>query len=194
MAKRPVNNFSEEFFLSKGYTKNATGGWSPPPFKHHFNRSDGDIPIKEKVVETTNFEFKPVVEWFVPYQVPSKKNCQQLYITRSKTGKMIPATTTSQRFKDYVLVTKKYWEAFGYEFRKSVERLNLKYPLKVEFTFIRSTNQTVDYVGPLESVQDIMKDFNWFPDDNSKYIKPSFGDIEVDKGNPGVKIKLLINV
>ena len=37
-----------------------------------------------------------------------------------------------------------------------------------------------------------MTDFKWWPDDDTKHGKPFFGDIIVDKNNPGVKIKLLL--
>jgi len=35
MAKRRAQsfNFSEDFFISKGYTKNESGGYDPPKFK-----------------------------------------------------------------------------------------------------------------------------------------------------------------
>jgi hypothetical protein len=36
-----------------------------------------------------------------------------------------------------------------------------------------------------------MKEHNWIPDDNTKYIKPSFGDPLYSKEKPGVLIKFL---
>jgi hypothetical protein len=52
----------------------------------------------------------------------------------------------------------------------------------------------VDYFGPGESVFDLMTDYKWWPDDNRRFGKPFFGDMIVDKANPGVKIKILNKV
>jgi len=194
MAKSKSNNFSEDFFLAKGYVKNESGGFDPPKFRNPFKEIEDiaeKLVPKIKVNNSPDFEATPKLEWFIPYQIPSKKNCQQLYIARGKGGKMIPATTTSKRYKDYVTVTKMYWEVFGKEFRNSVERLKIYPPYHIEFTFIRSTAQKVDYVGPLESAQDIMQDFGWIENDDAYTLKPHLGDIEVDKNNPGIRIKIL---
>ncbi len=43
MAKRPVNNFTPEWFESRGYTKNSTGGYDPPKFINPLNK----IPISK---------------------------------------------------------------------------------------------------------------------------------------------------
>jgi len=186
--------YTEDWFLSKGYSKNADGSFQPPPFRNPFKEIEDiakTLVPKVKVNNSPDFEVTPKLEWFIPYQVPSKKNCQQLFITRSKQGKMIPSTTTSQRYKDYITATKMYWEVFGKEFRNSVERLKICPPYEIEFTFIRSTKQKVDYVGPLESCQDIMQDFGWIENDDAYTLKPHLGDLEVDKENPGVRIKII---
>lgn len=190
MAKKPINNFSEEFFLQRGYTKNDKGGYDPPKFKNPMTSPQAQV-AKIKVNNSIDFDYMPKLEWFIPYQVPSKKNCQQLFIRRTQGGKMIPSTTTSARYKEYISVTKNYWEIFGKEFRNSIDKLGLCKPYLVEFTFIRSTKQKVDYVGPLESCQDIMQDFGWIENDDAYTLKPILGDLEVDKENPGVRIKLL---
>ena len=36
MAKRAVNNFTDEWFESRGYVKTDNGGWSPPPIKSKY--------------------------------------------------------------------------------------------------------------------------------------------------------------
>lgn len=191
MAKNS-NNFTEAWFRSKNYTPDGKGGWNPPPIQSKYvKQMKGELVVKEKVIETPNFTIKTVTEWFVPTQVPSKKNCQQLFITKTKSGKYIPATTTSQRYKDYITATKNYWVIFGKEFKKSIIVLSLNNPIHVEFTFVRSTQQVMDYVGPLESVQDIMQEYGWIENDDYKHLKPHLGDIEVNKNNAGVRIKLL---
>lgn len=223
MAKRLVNNFTPEWFEQRGYTPDGKGGYNSPKFINPLNKipisvfkqsNEPDIipnkyskieigePIvvfnknlltKQKVNNSPDFEVKSVTEWFVPYQVPSKKNCQQLYIKTISGGRQVPSSTTSDRYKQYVTLTKKYWEVFGIEFNQTIKRLNLCYPLYIEFTFVRSTMQRMDYLGPLESVQDIMTDFGWILDDDYKHLKPFLGDIEVDKNSPGVRIKLIID-
>lgn len=185
-------SFSEDWFLSKGYIKNSTGGFDPPPVRSEFVRSiKGELIIKEPIIKTPDFTANPVTEWWIPGQVPSKKNTQQLYVKKLNDGRIIPGTTASKRYKDYITATKNYWTIFGKEFNKTMILLDLNWPVLIEFTFVRSTMQEVDYVGPLESCQDIMQDFSWIPNDDYKHLKPVLGDIQVDKTNPGVKIKLL---
>jgi len=184
---------TEDWLLEKGYSKNPDGSWQPPSVKSAYikqqkDANNGELIVKEKVIETPDFIIKPVTEWFIPYQVPSKKNSRQTF-PHPKTGKII--NIPSKGYKEYVDATKRYWETFGKEFRKTIEITEIKYPLNIEMTFIRKTNQLVDYFGPGESVFDLMTDFNWWPDDNKNYGKPFFGDMIVDKNNPGVKIKIL---
>lgn len=208
MSKKSAN-VTEQWLIDKGYTY-VNGAWQPPVIKSKYIKQLKDekahtnllalcaaketastLIIKQKVNNTPDFNVKPVTEWFIPYQVPSKKNTQQLYIKRTKDGRHIPGTTTSKRYKDYITATRKYWETFAFEFKSTISKLDISYPLNVEFTFIRATNQEVDYVGPLESVQDIMQDFGWIPNDNYKHLRPHLGYMEVNKNNPGVRIKLL---
>lgn len=46
MPKQTSNNFTEDFFLKKGYTKNPNGGFDPPVFKHAFARN-----INERIAQ-----------------------------------------------------------------------------------------------------------------------------------------------
>jgi hypothetical protein len=186
------NIYTEQWFLERGYIPDGRGGFDPPPVKSEYIRAvKGELIVKEPIVKTPDFTAKPVTEWYISGQVPSKKNCQQLYVKKLSNGKIIPGTTTSQRYKDYITATKNYWVVFGKEFNKTMLLLGLNWPVSIEFTFVRSTMQEVDYVGPLESVQDIMQDYGWLPNDDYKHLKPVLGDMEVDKNNPGVRIKLL---
>lgn len=194
MAKKGDHRaYTKDWFLSRGYTENKDGSFQPPKFRNPFKEIEDiakTLVPKAKVNNSPDFEVTPKLEWFIPYQVPSKKNNQTLYIKRMG-AKMIPATTTSQRYKDYITATKMYWEVFGKEFKNSIEKLKICPPYEIEFTFIRSTKQKVDYVGPLESCQDIMQDFGWIENDDAYTLKPHLGDLEVDKENPGVRIKIL---
>lgn len=207
MAKQ-ASLFTEEWFINRGYISDGKGGWGPPPIKSNYIRSlkgdkieiikskypltydvtkfDKIIP-KQKVNNSPDFEVKLITEWFIPYQTPSKKNAR---ITMVKNGKII--NIPSNKYREYVKVTKMYWEAFGKEFKNTVDKLELQFPLNIEMTFVRKTNQLVDYFGPGESVFDLMTDFKWWKDDNRFYGKPFFGDMIKDKNNPGVKIKILL--
>lgn len=98
----------------------------------------------------------------------------------------------SKAYSEYKSITKMYWVTFGKEFKRTIETLKLEYPLNIELTFIRKTNQLVDFFGPGESAFDLMTDFGWWEDDNKNFGKPFFGDFEVDKNNPGTRIKILL--
>jgi len=183
------NGFSEQWFLSRGYVKNSQGGYDPPPFKHKVFKPEEEVIVKEKVNNSPDFTHKAICEWFIPYQIPSKKNSRQVFV-HPHTKRMV--NIPSKAYTEYINATKMYWEAFGREFKNTIESERLKFPLKIHMTFIRKTKQRVDYFGPGESVFDLMTDFRWWPDDNHLYGKPFFGDIEVDKNNPGVRIKILV--
>lgn len=185
------NNFSEDFFLSRGYTKNAFGGFDPPKFKHKVFGENEDIPTKIETNKTENFTSKPITEWFIPYQIPSKKNSRQVFV-HPKTKKLM--NIPSKSYTEYKTATSAYWKAFGLEFNETVKKLQLNKPYNIHMTFIRKTNQLVDFFGPGESAFDLMTDFGWWEDDNSKVAKPFFGDMIVDKNNPGTKIKILLDV
>lgn len=192
MAKNKTS-FSLADLEGKGFVKQADGTYSKVTVKKTPFMKDVEeksLIEKKEVVITPEFEYNSVkLEWFIPYQMPSKKNSQQLFVNKA-TGR--PGTTTSQRYKDYISVTKMYWQIFSREFRAVVERLELKYPLDIEFTFVRKTKQKFDYIGICQSAQDIMVDFGFIPDDNHSYIKPHFADAEVNKANPGTRIKIIL--
>ena len=216
MAKKPSFNFTENWFLERGYTKNPDGSWQSPKFQNPLKRNDEPVyaalsadilniyspkgeklVIKQKVNDSKSFEVNPVTEWFIPYQVPSKKNGRQNFIGDNGQQTSLP----SKRHREYVRLTKMYYETFGIEFRRSVQQLGLAYPLYVEFTFVRSNRHKFDYCNACQSVEDLMKDEykkkllvkkGWIPDDSCEYLLPSFKPYEYDKNNPGVRIKLLL--
>ncbi len=185
-------SWDENTLIAKGYTPDGKGGWNPPPMKSKFiqglkNKESEPVIEREVIRPTPDFEYVPKLEWFIQgYQVPSKKN-SRISMLRGKKIITIP----SNKYREYVTATKMQWEVFGREFKRTIEILGLQYPLDVEMTFIRTTKQRVDYFGPGESVFDLMTDFKWWPDDNRFYGKPFFGDMIVDKQNPGVKIKII---
>ncbi len=123
---------------------------------------------------------------FIPYQVPSKKNGKSCMPSRA-TGKCV--LVLNKAISNYFTKTKQLWLQGGKAFAE--ETKNLPRPLRVEFTFIRTTNQRFDYIGPMETVADIMVETGWIKDDSVQHIKPYFGDYIVDKTSPGVIITLL---
>jgi len=190
MAKKVSNNFTEAFFIQKGFLPDGKGGWTRPPIASEYIREKkGELIAKEKVIETPDFTIKPVTEWFIPGQTPSKKNSRQSFVSKS-TGRII--NIPSKGYKAYIDATKDYWVAFSKEFNRTVQVLDLKYPLDIEMTFTRKTNQIVDFFGPGESIFDLMSDFNFWSDDSIRFGKPFFGDMKVDKNNPGCLIKILL--
>jgi len=186
------NGYTEEMLKNMGLVEVKPGVYEPvnkgktSPF---IESVKNPLIVREKVVETPDFTAKVKTEWFIPYQTPSKKNSRQVFV-HPKTKKLM--NIPSQAYRDYIVATKRYWEVFGIEFRNAVKVLGLEYPLNIEMTFTRKTNQIVDYFGPGESIFDIMTDFKWWEDDNRRFGKPFFGDMIVDKENPGVKIKILL--
>jgi len=177
------------------YVKNVDGSYSKiNRVESAYIKQQRDVNkglvVKEKVNNSPDFQVKVNTEWFIPYQIPSKKNSRQVFV-HPKTKKLM--NIPSKSYSEYKQLTKRYWEVFGIEFRKSVELLGLQYPLNIEMTFTRSTNQLIDFFGPGESVFDLMTDFDWWEDDNRRFGKPFFGDMIVDKLNPGTRIKILTN-
>lgn len=181
--------WSEEDLIKKGFTKDDKGNWNisslnvKNTFKEQYNKYNEAIKDEPFPQEKNT----PPLSWFINgYQVPSKKNSR---ISMIKNGKII--NIPSNKYREYVNMTKMQWEVFGREFRKSAEHYILKYPLKIELTFIRTTKQRFDYFGPAETVADLMQDFKWIPDDDTKHFHPSFGEARIDKQNPGVIIRIL---
>jgi Holliday junction resolvase RusA-like endonuclease len=95
MAKKISLAFSERFFLDRGYVRNASGGFDPPPVKSEFIRAQkGQLVIKEpssilpikKVDEFTylGFKSKPLVVFNItPIGAPR--------MTKSDTWKLNPS-------------------------------------------------------------------------------------------------------
>lgn len=193
--------FTIERLEAMGLTRNDDGTYSkkkkdeltlfvPNNASGIYDTKKLDIILKQKVNDSPDFEHKVNTEWFIPYQTPSKKN-SRITFTNKATGRVV--NIPSAKYTEYKNLTKMYWTTFGIEFQNTIKSLNLQFPLNIEMTFTRKTNQLVDYFGPGESVFDLMTDFKWWEDDNRRFGKPFFGDMIVDKNNPGVKIKILLN-
>lgn len=196
MAKQ--SNITLQFFKDKGYAQNADGSWSPPPIKSKYIRTQNaknileeiELVIKEKVNNSPDFIVEPPTEWFISgYNVCAKKNSRQNFVSKT-THKII--SIPSKNHAEYVKMTDMQYKVFGIEFRKAVSHFELKYPLRVEFTFIRNSLRRADFTNLCQSVEDLMVDNKWLPDDDYLHLIPSFQPVEIDKNNFGVRIKLLL--
>lgn len=190
MSKKGTS-FTENDLLKKGFIADGKGGFIPSKQAHVTHTGQtmaGNIIVKEKVCQTPDFEAKPPTEWFIKnYSVPSKKNSRQNFV---KNGKQV--SIPSKAHAAYKKATAMQYHVFGMEFRRSVEFYKLQYPLRVEFTFIRGTQHRADFTNCTDTVQDLMVEMNWIPDDDMLHIIPSFQPREYDKNCPGVKIKLIL--
>lgn len=190
MGKKSSLTFSEQLLKDKGFIQQPDGTWmaSKTVRTETMGYSQECIIPKLKVNDSPQFSAKPTTEWFIAgYSVPSKKNSR---INFARNGKQV--SIPSKKHAEYVKMTKMQYDVFGREFKKTVEELKLEYPLRIEFTFVRSTKHSFDYCNACQTVEDIMKG-HWIPDDSADYIIPVFKPYEFDKNNPGVKIKLLTN-
>lgn len=181
--------YTEEWFLSRGYVKLADGSFQPPPFKNPFEKTANSeiLVLKQKVNNSPDFVITPITEWFIKgYNVPSKKNSRQNFV---RNGKQI--SIPSKKHAEYVKMTAMQYSVFGKEFRGAVQIFGLEYPLRIQFTFIRDSHRRFDYCNACQTVEDIMVSNEWLEDDSAAHLIPSFAPYEYDKNNPGVKIKLL---
>jgi Holliday junction resolvase RusA-like endonuclease len=66
-----------------------------------------------------------------------------------------------------------------------------EYPLKINFLFYRETDRPFDYVNICQLTLDCMVKMGFMPDDNAKYVLPSFSQYQIDRKNPRVEITVL---
>lgn len=201
MAKKV--GFTIERLEAMGLTRNADGTYSKnkkDELKLFVPNNPGgiydtkklDIVLKQKVNNSPDFEHKVNTEWFIPYNVPSKKNSR----INLRSGISIP----SKKHSEYVKLTDRYYDVFGKEFRDAIDKLGINKPYKIEFKFVRQSKHSFDYCNACQTCEDLMKDQykkkelvrkGWFEDDSADFIIPSFKPYEYSKSNPGVHIKLI---
>lgn len=206
MSKKSTG-ISEQWLIDKGYTLGPNGAWTPPALKSKFiqslkpkqeelNNYDESLIEKKVVIRTEDFTHAPKTEWFVRYNVPSKKNSRQNFV---KNGVM--RSIPSAKHAEYVKLTEMQYDVFGREFRAAVEYYKIKPPYRIEFTFIRSSHHSFDYCNAAQTCEDMMKDQykkkvlirkGWFEDDSAEFLIPVFKEYQYNKENPGVVIKILI--
>lgn len=118
------------------------------------------------------------MEIFITGNTPSSKN------SKVWTGKFLVWSKTAQRYKKE---TKQQWENGRDVFKKDIH----EYPIKVTFEFIRGSKHKFDYVNPLQTVLDLMVEYQWIEDDNADIIIPIFKKYSYNKEKPGVWITIL---
>ena len=122
---------------------------------------------------------------FIKGNVPSSKNGKVF------TGKHLVWSKAAQKYVKNTKEQFQYYTKIFQDYCRNPETGMVEYPLKISFKFIRGTKHDFDYLGPSETIQDLMVRYGWIPDDNAKVIKPHFEDYEYDKENPGVVITVL---
>lgn len=127
---------------------------------------------------------------YIPYDVPTFKNNKKLFVRTTAAGKAVPGSGDSDLVRNYKSVTKLYYENHRMIFLQMVAQR--KFPIRVQFFFVRRSAQQFDYNNITQLVQDMMVEHNWLPDDSCKYLIPNFdAGYALDKFNPGVLIKIL---
>lgn len=186
MAKKV--GFTIERLEAMGLTRNPDGTYSK---KKAVSVSNTEVKepisiVRQKVNDSPDFEHKINTEWFITYNVPSKKNSRINFV---RNGKQI--SLPSKGHSEYKKVTAMQYNIFGIEFRKAIEHYGLKPPFRVEFTFVRGSKHRFDYCNAAQTCEDLFTENNWIEDDSADFLIPSFKPYQYDKNNPGVHIKLL---
>lgn len=115
---------------------------------------------------------------FIPFNVPSSKN------SRRWTGRYF---IESKACVDWKKETKHLWEKYQNEFKKD------NVPRVIGFHFVRKSKHKFDFINPMQTIQDMMKDYGWITDDNMDELIPipvfyNGGWYTYDKDNPGVML------
>ena len=189
--------FTIERLEAMGLTRNEDGTYSkkkedkltlfvPDNASGIYDTKKLDMVLKQKVNDSPDFEHKINTDWFITYNVPSKKNSRINFV---RNGKQI--SLPSKGHSEYKKVTAMQYNIFGIEFRKAIEHYGLKPPFRIEFTFVRGSKHRFDYCNACQTCEDLFTENNWIEDDSADFLIPYFKPYQYDKNNPGVHIKLL---
>lgn len=191
----PKKGFTQQDLEKMGLILNKDGTYSrsivSPYMKQQGFKKVGSFDpiekfvVKEKVNSSPDFDFKVQTTWFITYNVPSKKNSRQNFV---RNGKQI--SIPSKNHEAYEKMTAMQYSVFGKEFRNTIEKLGLSYPLRVKFTFVRNSKRRFDYCNAVQTVEDLMVKNKWLPDDSADYLLPVFEPYKYDKEKPGVIITI----
>lgn len=117
---------------------------------------------------------------FISGNVPSSKNSKRW------TGKRLINSETVMKYKKN---TADEWWQQGIKFREMLK--GKEKPYRIGFYFIRDSKRKFDYINAAQLPLDLMQDYDWIEDDDSKNVIPVFLGYEVDKSNAGVIIEVL---
>lgn len=132
---------------------------------------------------------------FIPGNVPSLKNSKEIIQIPVKGSKACPCCkkkktrpmlTSSKRHKKYKADTLCYWADFAWSFRNDAH--GLPKPIRVHFKFMRGSRHKFDWTNASDTIQDLMVEFGWVPDDNADEMLPIAEPYEYDKEKPGVYV------
>lgn len=123
---------------------------------------------------------------FIPGEVPSKKNSQQILFNPQ----------TKRHFISVNALVAKYERQSKIFYNQNREIFKLQsqgkpYPLEVEFTYQRRTKQPFDFNNLSQMVQDMMVSCGWIEDDNFNFLIPATPKVVFNKELYGVWIKVL---
>lgn len=122
---------------------------------------------------------------FIAGNTPSSKNSKQFVTLKS--GKTL--LINSKTVQSYIRNSKADWLVNKNEFLKMLK--GKEKPYKIELYFIRDTKKRFDYINAAQIIFDLMQEYGYIEDDDSRNIIPIFKGFEVDKNRAGVEIKVL---
>ncbi len=128
---------------------------------------------------------------FIKENIPSSKNSKRIVRLGSR-----HSIINSQLVMDYKSKTKDLWNDQNTINQFRALLLNKEKPYKIGFHFVRDSKRKFDFVGPLETVQDLMTKAGWIEDDNTSIMYPfplmiNNAYHSYDKENSGVFIEVL---
>lgn len=119
---------------------------------------------------------------FIGRNVPSKKNSKII----TKNRRIISSKLT----RDYEEWIKPFIKDNSTEWFKMVN--NKEYPYKVGFYFYRDSRRKWDFVNIIQTIADVMQDYQYIIDDDTKHFIPIYlGEELAKKEKSGFKMKLL---
>lgn len=119
---------------------------------------------------------------FIGRNVPSKKNSK--IITKNK---RIISSKLTREYEQWIA------PMMHRNFNQWQEIIkNEQFPLYVGFYFYRDSRRKWDFVNIIQTIADVMQDYLYIPDDDTKHIIPIYlGEELTKKEKSGFKMKLL---
>jgi len=119
---------------------------------------------------------------FIPTNTASSKNGKQW------TGEILISSPLVQKYK---LLTKKYFTNEELKNKFLSMQKGKRKPYKIGFYLVRDSRRRWDFHNIVQLPFDLMVEYGWLEDDNTKVCIPVFLGEHVDKENTGVYITVL---